>query len=113
MQDVKIKWQRGGLVLVCEKCFKERIPDETPEVAAEIGDFNLRDWLKAELKASGEWGPIRAIGTTCLDVCAKGKVTVAIDPQTGDGETDVFVCHPVNDKHQVYGRVIDKLGAEK
>ena len=33
MQKVIPKWARGGLVLVCERCFKERIPEEDPDVA--------------------------------------------------------------------------------
>ncbi len=104
MQPVKPKWLGKGLVLVCERCFKERIPEETPDVAAAIGDFNLRDWLKARLKEEGYWGPIRAISTSCMDVCALGRVTVCIEPQ--NGETEVFVVDPVVDREDVYRKVI-------
>jgi predicted metal-binding protein len=108
MQDVTPKWLGKGLVLVCERCFKERIPEEDPDVAAHIGDFNLRDWLKAKLKEDGRWGAIRAIGTTCMDVCARGRVTVCIEPQ--DGETQVFVLDPVGDKDEFYAKIVDVLG---
>ena len=42
MQPVNPKWLESGLVLVCERCFKERIPEEAPDVAERLGDFNLR-----------------------------------------------------------------------
>ena len=56
MQPVYPKWLRRGIVLVCERCSTERIPDEAPDVAARMGDFRLRDWLKAQLKERGDWG---------------------------------------------------------
>ena len=109
MQSVKPKWTQSGLVLVCERCFKERIPEETPELAAEIGDFNLRDWLKAELKAHGAWGPIRVISTGCMDVCAKGRVTVCIDPKNGDA-AEVMVVDPLAEREAVYDAIVKRLG---
>ena len=105
MQPVRPKWLGKGLVLVCERCFKERIPEEAPDVAAAIGDFNLRDWLKAKLKAEGHWGPIRAIATSCMDVCAPGRVTVCIEPQRG--EARVFVVDPVADRDEVYRLAVE------
>ncbi|MEO9169716.1 MAG: hypothetical protein ABI282_01900 [Candidatus Baltobacteraceae bacterium] len=110
MQDVKPKWQESGLVLVCERCFKERIPEETPEIAEKIGSFNLRDWLKSELKAHGEWGPLRVISTSCMDVCAKGKVTVAIESQTGGEPAEVVIVDPIDDKKELYEKIVRKLG---
>ncbi|MEO6836172.1 MAG: hypothetical protein ABI231_09765 [Candidatus Tumulicola sp.] len=108
MQDVTPKWLAKGLVLVCERCLKERIPQEDPDVAARLGDFHLRDWLKAKLKEDGRWGPIRAISTSCMDVCARGRVTVAIEPQRG--ETRVFVVDPVADKDALYAKMVEVLG---
>jgi predicted metal-binding protein len=108
MQDVKPKWLGKGLVLVCERCFKERIPEEAPDVAARIGNFHLRDWLKAKLKEDGRWGPIRAISTSCMDVCALGKVTVAIEPY--EGETLVMVVDPDLEKEAIYDRIVSELG---
>jgi predicted metal-binding protein len=108
MQNVKPKWLQSGLVLVCERCFKERIPEEDPEIAAQIGDFHLRNWLKERLKADGRWGAIRAISTSCMDVCARGRVTVCIEPQSG--ETTVIVVDPVADREAVYERIVKELG---
>jgi predicted metal-binding protein len=108
MQNVKPKWLQSGLVLVCERCFKERIPEEDPDVAAQIGDFHLRNWLKDRLKAEGRWGAIRAISTSCMDVCARGRVTVCIEPQ--NGETMVMVVDPVADREEFYRAIVESLG---
>lgn len=106
MQPVSPKWLQGGLVLVCERCYRERIPEETPEIAQRLGDFNLRDWLKSELKANGEWGPIRVISTSCMDVCAKGKVTVCLDPQNGK-PLEVLVVDPLGERSELYGKILE------
>jgi hypothetical protein len=108
MQPVRPKWSKAGLVLVCERCFKERIPEEDPEIAAQIGDFHLRNWLKERLKAEGRWGAIRAISTSCMDLCARGRVTVCIEPQ--NGEAEVMVVDPVSDREDVYRAIVDRLG---
>jgi len=109
MQQVKPKWLKSGLVLVCQRCYTERIPEEDPSVAARIGDFDLRDWLKERLKADGHWGKVRAISTSCMDVCARGRVTVTIDPQTDDGETEVLVVELPEDKETLYERIVERL----
>jgi hypothetical protein len=108
MQEVNPKWLQHGLVLVCERCFKERIPEEDPEIAARIGDFHLRNWLKERLKEDGRWGAIRAINTSCMDVCARGRVTVCIEPE--DGESVVMVVDPVVDREAVYSAIVRVLG---
>lgn len=109
MQPVQPKWLRSGLVLVCERCFKERIPEEDPDVAERIGDFNLRNWLKERLKANGRWGAIRAISTSCMDVCARARVTVCIEPQ--HGETLVMVVDPIADREELYREIVKALSA--
>jgi len=107
MQTVNPKWKSGGLVLVCERCFEERIPEEDPCVAARIGDFHLRNWLKERLKEDGRWGGIRAISTTCMDVCARGRVTVCIEPQ--NGERTVLVVDPLAEREELYRIIVEKL----
>lgn len=87
-------------MLVCERCFKERIPEETPDVAAKIGDFNLRNWLKARLKTDGLWGEIRALSTSCMDVCARGRVTVCIEPY--EGEATALIVDPISEREELY-----------
>lgn len=108
MQPVNPKWSQRGLVLVCERCSKERIPEEDPEIAAQIGDFHLRNWLKDRLKADGRWGAIRAISTSCMDVCARGRVTVCIEPH--EGAPTVIVVDPVADREALYAKIVESLG---
>jgi len=109
VQPVNPKWKDAGLVLVCERCFKERIPEEDPDKAAEIGDFHLRDWLKQRLKDEGHWGKIRAISTSCMDVCARRHVTVCIDPKVAGEEAEVFVVDPVADREELYRTIVARL----
>lgn len=109
MQPVKPKWTNSGLVLVCERCFKERIPEEDPDKAAEIGDFHLRNWLKKRLKDDGYWGKVRAISTSCMDVCARRRVTVVIDPKTEGKEAETFVVDPIADREELYKTIVDRL----
>src|SRR5579864_1083490 len=109
MQPIKPKWMSSGVVLVCERCFKERIPEEDPEKAAEIGDFHLRNWLKARLKEDGHWGKVRAISTSCMDVCARARVTVVIDPKRDGQEAEAFVVDPIADRETLYRRIVERL----
>lgn len=99
----------SGLVLVCERCFKVRIPDEDPDKAAEIGEFHLRDWLKKRLKEDGLWGKVRAINTGCMDVCARRRVTVVVDPQTQGKQTETLVVDPVIDREALYRCIVERL----
>ena len=109
MQSVNPKWTQAGLVLVCERCFKERIPEEDPEKAAEIGDFHLRNWLKERLKEDGHWGKVRAINTSCMDVCARGLVTVVIDPKRSGEPAEAFVVDPCAGREALYRRIVERL----
>ncbi len=109
MQSVDPKWLQTGLVLVCERCSKERIPEEAPEVAERLGDFSLRDWLKTRLKEEGRWGPIRVVSTSCLDVCAKGRVTVCLDPKNG-APPEVLVVDPLDERDDLYRKIVDSMG---
>ena len=109
MQPITPKWMNSGLVLVCERCSKERIPEEDPDKAAEIGDFNLRDWLKTRLKEDGHWGKVRAISTSCMDVCARRRVTVVIDPQVEGKEAEAFVVDPIADRESLYATIVARL----
>lgn len=111
VQQVQPKWLGAGLVLVCERCSRERIPQESPEIAARLGDFQLRDWLKAKLKADGRWGAIRAVSTSCLDVCAKGRVTVCLDPQIPGVAPEVLILDPLQDRDALYARILERLTA--
>jgi hypothetical protein len=108
MQHVNPKWTQAGLVLVCERCCAERIPEEDLEIAERIGDFHLRNWLKERLKEDGYWGAVRAVNTSCLGVCARGKVTIALDVRSGEAP-EVLVADPIEEKEALYERILDRI----
>ncbi|MBC5829448.1 MAG: hypothetical protein GIW98_04575 [Candidatus Eremiobacteraeota bacterium] len=109
MKPVFPKWQKSGLILVCERCTKERIPEEDPDKAAEIGDFHLRDWIKTKLKDDGLWGKVRAINTSCIDVCAKRAVTVVLNSQVNGGQSECFIVDPVTEREELYAQIVKKF----
>ncbi len=107
--EVKPTWRReGGLALVCEKCLNVRFPEDFPEHAGDER-LQLRGWLKDRLKSEGLWGPIRATGTTCLDVCAKGRVTVLIDPIASGGQQRCMVFDALEGREAVYETIVREL----
>jgi hypothetical protein len=107
--EVKPMWRRaGGLALVCEKCLNVRFPEDFPEHAGDER-LKLREWLKDRLKADGHWGAVRATGTTCLDVCAVGRVTVLLDPIGRGGEQRCLVFDPLEDRELIYATIVREL----
>jgi hypothetical protein len=102
-------WRRdGGLALVCEKCLNVRFPEDFPEHAGDER-LRLREWLKDRLKHEGHWGAIRATGTTCLDVCAKGRVTIVIAPAARGGTPTCLVFDPLEDRELIYQTIVREL----
>jgi hypothetical protein len=107
--EVKPLWRRaGGLAFVCEKCLNVRFAEDFPEHAGDER-LKLREWLKDRLKAEGHWGVIRAVGTTCLDVCAIGRVTVLIDPVGRGGDQKCLVFDPLEDRELIYQTIVREL----
>ena len=109
--DVNPAWKRyGGLAFVCQKCCDVRFAEDFPEHAGDER-LHLREWLKDRLKADGHWGAVRASGSTCLDVCGKGRVTVLIDPTGRGGEQRVVVVDPLDDasREDLYRTIVREL----
>ena len=107
--EVRPLWRRhGGLALVCEKCLNVRFAEDFPEHAGDER-LKLREWLKDRLKAAGHWGAIRATGTTCLDVCAPGRVTIFIDPVGRGGQQKCLVFDPLEDRELIYETIVREL----
>jgi hypothetical protein len=96
------------LALICEKCLNVRFPEDFPEHAGDER-LKLREWLKERLKREGHWGLIRAVGSTCLDVCAKGGVTVFLDPVGAGGEQQCLVFDPLEDRELIYETIVRTL----
>jgi predicted metal-binding protein len=108
VKSVTRKWTSGA-VLVCEKCYKTRIPDETPEIAERIGDFALREWLKEKCREAGFGKRVRVVGTTCQDVCEVGHVTVTILPLTGEALPQTFAVNALEDRETILQRILDRF----
>lgn len=107
--EVRPLWRRsGGLALICEKCLNVRFPEDFPEHAGDER-LKLREWLKDRLKAEGHWGAIRATGTSCLDVCAPGRVTVFIDAVGRGGQQKCLVFDPLEDRELIYQTIVREL----
>jgi predicted metal-binding protein len=110
MNPVKPQWQELGAVLVCEKCYLTRIPEETPELAERYGDFNLQRWLKEQCKEAGFGKRLRVIRTGCQDVCAIGRVTVTM-VTTGERCTlKTLEIDPLEDREAILQRILDEFG---
>ena len=56
----------------------------------------LQSWLKKELKASGHWGPLRIVTTSCLGLCPRGAMAVAL--VSGAGPVRASAIDPLADR---------------
>ena len=107
--EVRPLWRRhGGLALICDKCLNVRFAEDVPEHARDER-LALREWLKSRLKEEGHWGAIRTAGTSCLDVCAPGRVTIFIDPVGRSGQQKCLVCDPLEDRELIYRTIVSEL----
>ena len=109
MVEATAVWERGGIAVVCEKCTKVRFPEDFPEHAGDER-LELKDWLKTRLKDEGRWGPIRVVTSSCLDICARGGVTVLLNPLGPEGgEPRVLVVDPLDGREELYARIVAEL----
>ncbi len=108
--DAKPMWQRGGVAVICEKCTKERFVEDFPERAGDERLSNVKGYLKDRLRAEGRWGPIRVVTSSCLDVCARGGLTVLLDP-LGDPEKQArcIVVDALDGREALYDAIVDAL----
>ena len=67
-----------ALILICEKCGKKLVGDTDSNPARD-----LQQELKAKIYEQGLKGQVRAVVTTCMDVCPKNEIAVAISPARG------------------------------
>lgn len=80
-QEENVPWSQA-VVMVCTKCSKKI-----------MGDERLAEDLKKDLK--GEFKEIRGkavrvVTASCLDVCPKNRLTVAVAPRSGQTRTFTF-----------------------
>lgn len=98
-RPVRRPW-RSSLVMVCRECDGVR----------GFGPKKVRRALKARARDELPHKAVRIVTVSCLDVCPKRAVTVAV---AGVGETAVTVSGPRGAAEVVsrLGRVLDEAGS--
>ena len=99
MQPIKPRWSEQ-IVLVCNNC---RAPGAIKPSCGHHGADELRSWLKDRLKEGGEWGGIRVVTTSCLDVCPSDGVAVSI--QEAGEEPELWILDPEVDRENLLARI--------
>ncbi len=74
-----------ALILICEKCGKKVATDFEHNPSRD-----LQAALKEEIKARGDKGVIRAVVTSCMDICPKDEIAIAISRSQQAGGQDRF-----------------------
>lgn len=87
---------KKAVVMICEKCGAKLSPEGT-NLSREI-----QQTLKAEIKGRLGKGVIRAVVTSCLDLCPEGKITVAIN-HLEENKTEFLEADPENPRAVIDG----------
>lgn len=82
VRRVRQPW-RSSLVMVCQECDGVR----------GFGPKQVRKALKSKAKADLPHKAVRVVSVSCLDVCPKRAITVAV---AGVGETAVTISGPAS-----------------
>ncbi len=90
-------------------CVNERAPDHPRGSCKLKGSQDVRDKLKAELKARGLSKVIRANNSGCLDQCERGITLVVYPEQVWYGGVTVADIAEIVEEHLVHGRVVERL----
>jgi (2Fe-2S) ferredoxin len=90
-------------------CTNERPADDPRGCCKAKGGVEVRDKMKAELKARGISKLVRANNAGCLDQCERGVTVVVYPEQVWYGGVTVDDVAEIVDKHLVGGQVVDRL----
>jgi (2Fe-2S) ferredoxin len=90
-------------------CINERAPDHPRGSCKHKGGVDVRDRLKAELKARGLSKTIRANNSGCLDQCERGVTVVVYPEQVWYGNVTVDDIAEIVEQHLIGGRVVERL----
>jgi (2Fe-2S) ferredoxin len=90
-------------------CVNERPADDPKGCCKAKGGVEVRDKLKAELKARGISKLVRANNAGCLDQCAQGVTIVVYPEQVWYGHVTVDDVTEIVDKHLVGGEPVERL----
>ena len=90
-------------------CVNERPADDPRGCCMAKGGMEVRDRLKAELKARGLAKIVRANNAGCLDQCARGVSVVVYPEQVWYGGVTVDDVPEIVEKHLIGGEVVERL----
>ncbi len=90
-------------------CVNERAADDPKGNCKAKGGVEVRDRLKAELKARGISKIVRANNAGCLDQCARGVSVVVYPEQVWYGGVTVDDVVEIVEKHLIGGEGVDRL----
>jgi (2Fe-2S) ferredoxin len=90
-------------------CVNERPADDPKGCCKAKGGVEVRDKLKAELKARGISKLVRANNAGCLDQCAQGVTVVVYPEQVWYGHVTVDDVTEIVEKHLVGGEPVERL----
>lgn len=99
-KEVTPKWKAGAF-LICDKCGNKLATDGAPNPAGE-----LRTWLKAELKSKGAWGKVRVMGSSCLDICPKGAVTIGVLSDLPGEPAKCWIIDPTKNRDEILNEIL-------
>ena len=90
-------------------CTNERPADDPRGCCKAKGGVEVRDKMKAELKARGISKLVRANNAGCLDQCERGVTVVVYPEQVWYGGVTVDDVVEIVDKHLVGGQIVERL----
>ena len=93
-----------ALVLVCEKCGK-RLDSEADENPSR----KLVSRLKKTAKKLFDRGEIRAVATSCMDICPEDRVSVAITTLQGPSAGTRFYTVELDDVEETARRILKEV----
>lgn len=102
--EVNPKWQKA-VVFICSRC-GDRLESEEPDLKSHVWADGLRRWLKMKLVQDLCWGKkVRVVTTQCLDICAKGRMTVFVSTMGINSSQKIFLVNPVLHRKKIYEKI--------
>ena len=90
-------------------CTNERAPDHPRGSCKLKGSVEVRDTLKAQLKARGLGKLVRANNAGCLDQCEMGITLVVYPEQVWYGHVTVDDIPEIIERHIIKGEIVERL----
>ncbi len=90
-------------------CVNERDGSDARGCCMERGGAEVAAWFKAEVKARGWTGRIRANRAGCLDVCEFGPAVVVYPEQVWYSPTTQEDVKAICDRHLAKGEIVTEL----